>query len=380
MADTSFNLTEKQPIISVPVNKYLDIDSTYRNRKNYPNPNNFVIPITYPGRNSTASTAIDPIVDAIPYTGSTKAPGLNLTSSGSSTTSIVLDSAETNIDNFYINSILEIGGIFRTITSYDGTTFIATVSVAFPIAPLGGVVYYTRKNQPFFIGSVGAVPIPTSTTFSLVGSSPINNIYSNSYVRFTSGVNNGLVFLISSYDGSTHQVTLASPMPNIPTAGDTLELDSFSRDNASTLVYSGVVNNSGQNAFYEIELCWLSVPNIILNVGYGGTLDRYPYIYVNLYNEGKRLANQVMFSNNPNSTLALFKVPINEYFGDTSFITLKDSKSKQIVRFETNQDLRFTLTLPDGTIIKYGTDDTVSPLEPDPFTQVNALFSLRKLT
>ena len=213
-----------------------------------------------------------------------------------------------------------------------------------------------------------------------VFASPINNIYSNSYVRFTSGVNNGLVFLISSYDGSTHQVTLASPMPNIPTAGDTLELDSFSRDNASTLVYSGVVNNSGQNAFYEIELCWLSVPNIILNVGYGGTLDRYPYIYVNLYNEGKRLANQVMFSNNPNSTLALFKVPINEYFGDTSFITLKDSKSKQIVRFETNQDLRFTLTLPDGTIIKYGTDDTVSPLEPDPFTQVNALFSLRKLT
>lgn len=380
--DTSYNLTaEKEPTIGVPVYKYLDIDSTYRNRNNYPNPNNFVIPITYPGRNSTAATAIDPIVDAIPYTASSLPPGSNVTQAGSTTTVIVLGVNETDIDNFYVNVVLEISGEFRTISSYDGTTKTATVTVAYSGPPGAGVVYYTRKIQPFFVGTVAAVPAPTTTTFALAGGpSLINNIYSNSYVRFTSGVNSGLVFLISSYVGLTNVVTLSSPMPNPPGAGDALELDSFSRDNASTLVYAGTVSNAGQNAYYEIELCWLSVPNLILGVGYGGELDRYPYVYVSLYNEGRRLYNQPMFSNNPNSTLALFKVPVNEYFGDTSFLTLKDSKTKQVVRFETNQDIRFTITLPDGTVVEYAEPDTVSPLEPNPFTQVNALFAFRKLT
>lgn len=376
--DTSFNLTEKEPTISVPVYKYLDIDSTYRNRNNYPNPNNFVIPITYPGRSSNSSTAIDPIVDAIPFTASINPPGSNVTQAGSTTTSIVLGTGETDIDNFYVNAVLEIAGEFRTVATYDGATLTAVVTTAFTGAPPAGTVYYTRKTQPFFVGSVAASPAPTTNTFALSAGAP--SLISNSYVRFTSGVNNELVFLIASYNNITNVVTLTSTMPNTPTAGDTLELDSFSRDNASTLVYAGTVNNSGQNAYYEIELCWLSVPNMILGVGYGGALDRYPYIYVSLYNEGRRLYNQPMFSNNPNSTLALFKVPVNEYFGDTSFLTLKDSKSKQVVRFETNQDIRFTITLPDGTVVQYAEPDTMSPLEPNPFTQVNALFAVRKLT
>ena len=376
--DTSFNLIEKEPTISTPVYKYLDIDSTYRNRNNYPNPNNFVIPITYPGRSSNSSTAVDPIVDAIPFTASTNPPGSNVTRDGSTTTSIVLGIGETTIDNFYVNTILEISGQFRTVSTYNGSTQIAVVTVPFSSAPIAGTVYYTRKTQPFFVGTVSASPTPTTTTFGLSGGSP--SLINNSYVRFTSGINSGLVFLVASYNKTTNVVTLSSPMPNAPSAGNALELDSFTRDNASTLVYSGTVNNIGQNSYYEIELCWLSVPNLILGVGYGGELDRYPYIYVNLYNEGRRLYNQPMFSNNPNSTLALFKVPVNEYFGDTSFLTLKDSKTKQVVRFETNQDIRFTITLPDGTIVEYSEPDTLSPLEPNPFTQVNALFAVRKLT
>lgn len=376
--DTSFNLTEKEPTIGVPVYKYLDIDSTYRNRNNYPNPNNFVIPITYPGRDSSSSTAIDPIVDAIPFTASINSPGVNVTQVGSTTTNIVLGTGETNIDNFYVNAILEISGEFRTIASYNGTTLTAVVTTPFTSAPIAGTVYYTRKTQPFFVGTVDSTPAPTLNTFTLSSGSP--SIITNSYVRFTSGPNNNLIFLIASYNNTTNVVTLSSPMPNVPNVGDSLELDSFSRDNASTLVYSGTVNNTSQNAYYEIELCWLSVPNMILGVGYGGALDRYPYVYVSLYNEGRRLYNQPMFSNNPNSTLALFKVPINEYFGDTSFLTLKDSKTKQVVRFETNSDIRFTITLPDGTIVEYSDPDTLSPLTPNPFTQVNALFALRKLT
>ena len=380
--DMSYNLQnpipKEQDLIAHTV-KYLDIDSTYRNRKNYPNPNDFVIPITYPGRDSTAATAVDPIIDAIPYTGSLNPPGINVTGTSTSSSVIVLDSSESNIDNYYINSVLEISGEFRTITFYNGTTKEATVSSPFSSIPLLGTVYYTRKVQPFFVGTVAASPSPTINSFSLGGSaSSINGIYVNSYLRFTSGSNNGLVFRVSAYNGITKVVTLFSNMPNIPLVGTTIELDSFTRDNASTLLYSNTSAASSQAGYYEIELLWLSVPNQVLGVGYGGTLDRYPYVYVRIYNEGNRLTNQALFSNNPNSSLVLFKVPVDQYFGNTSFITLTNAKTKQIVRFESNSDLRFVVTLPDGTIVKFADEDNFSPMSPDPFLQVNALFSLKR--
>jgi hypothetical protein len=386
-ADTSYNLTQNQNfatnpqniLSTVPVYKYLDIDSTYRNRNNYSNPNNFVIPITYPGRDSTAATAVDPVIDAIPYSGSTDPPGTNQTQVSADASNITLDPQESDIDNFYINSVLEISGEFRTITAYNGTTFVATVNPAFSSTPPAASVYYTRKIQPFFVGTIAAAPAPTNTSFALnVAASTITGIYVNSYIRFTSGANSGLVYRIVSYNGSNRLVTISGIMPNIPTAGTTIELDSFSRDNASTLLYSGV-GTSVQSSYYEIELLWLSVPNQVLGVGYGGTLDRYPYLYVRLYNEGNRLSNQVMFSNNPNSTLAMFKIPVDEYFGNTSFITLTNAKTKQIVRFDASSDIRFVVTLPDGTIVEYANADNLSPSSPDPFLQVNALFALRKV-
>lgn len=379
-ADTSYSLTQQQPQKEVSVYKYLDIDSTYRNRNNYQNPNDFVIPITYPGRDSTAATAVDPIIDAIPYTGSTDPPGTNQTQVSTNASNITLDPQESTIDNYYVNSVLEISAEFRTITSYNGTTKVATVSIAFSSTPANGTVYYTRKTQPFFVGTVVASPAPTNRTVALnSAASSINNIYNNSYIRFTSGVNSGLVFRVTTYNGATKVVTISGTMADVPTVGTTVELDSFSRDNASTLLYSGSGGSTVQSSYYEIELLWLSVPNQVLGVGYGGTLDRYPYVYVRLYNEGNRLANQVMFSNNPNSPLIMFKVPVDQYFGNTSFITLTNAKTKQVVRFDPNSDIRFTVSLPDGTIINFADADNFSPLNPDPFLQVNALFALKKL-
>jgi hypothetical protein len=389
--DMSYNLVSStRPIIKAISNKapqkkagdtagykYLDIDSTYRNRHNYPNPNDFVIPITYPGRDSTAATSIDPVVGAIPYTGSTDPPGTNVTQVSSDTSHITLDPQEINIDNYYINSVLEIAGEFRIITHYDGTTKIATLSLPFSVLPSNGTVYFTRKIQPFFVGTIVSQPLPTSNTFALDPlASSIDNVYTNSYVRFTSGANSNLVRRVTQYIGNSRLITISGNLPNVPILGDRMELDSFSYDNAGALLYSG---NQGNSTYYEIDLIWLSVPNQILGVGYGGTLDRYPYVYVRLFNEGNRLTNQAMYSNNPNSPFVLFKVPVNQYFGNTSFITLADAKTKQVVRFDPVSDIRFVVTLPDGEIIKFANDDSLSPLSPDPFLQVNALFSIKRM-
>jgi hypothetical protein len=184
---------------------------------------------------------------------------------------------------------------------------------------------------------------------------------------------------VSAYNGTTKVITLNSPLPFVPTNGNTIDLNSFTRDNASTLIYSNNINNTAGNNYYEIEINWLSVPNKLISTGYGGKLDAYPYIYVEFYNAGNQLANQVMYSNNPNSINALFKIPVNEYFGDTYFLTLKDCKQKQTIQIRPDQDLIFNLKLPNGELIEFNEIDTLSPNSPNPLLQVNASIKIRKM-
>ena len=386
--DTSYSLTRGNPTSKVNKNvvdseRNIDIDSTYRNRNLYPNPNSFIIPINYPDRSSNSSSSKDAISVGIPYTGSTLPVGSNVTGTSTINT-IQLDTNEPIIDNYYINEILQLSQFpnnFYTITSYDGTLKIATVTPNFPSNPTLGQVYYTRGAIPFFQGNVNTSAItPTYTTFALNSSaSNDSNLYVNSYIYFNSGTNANLSRLITSYNGITKVVTVNAPLPNIPANNDKIDLNSFTRDNASTLIYSNNISNSNGNNYYELELMWLSVPNKLISSGYGGKLDAYPYIYVELYNAGNQLSNQVMYSNNPNSINALFKVPVNEYFGDTYFLTLKDCKQKQTIQFKPDQDLIFNLKLPDGQLIEFNELDTISPNAPNPLLQVNASIKIRKM-
>lgn len=367
-------------ITTKDIYKYIDLDSSYRNRVNYPNPNNFVVPISYPGRDSTAATAIDPIIDAIPY-------GLEggVTQVSNDTSHIKLDANESSINNYYVNSILQIspngsGTEYSKIIAYDGSTKIATLETALSVASVPGDAYYIRKTLPFFTGSVSNTITPTMTTISLnSAASSIDNIYTNSYLRVTTGANTGLVSRISNYSGSNRKVTLFTRMPNNFSVGDQIELLSYTRDNATSLLASGSVGNGGQSSYYELELLWISVPLASLSVGYGGNILNYPYIYVQLYNEGKGQSNQSLISNNPNSASALFKVPIGQIDSTSNFLTLSGQGIKQVVQYTPDQDLRFAITLPNGNILTYVQNDNFSPLSPNPIIQVNAVFGMRKI-
>ncbi len=392
VADTSFALTRGTPLnvkktITADIYKYIDIDSTYRDRNLYRNPNQFVIPLNYPSRTANSSTAIDPIVGGIPFTGSSLPVASNVTQSsvGLDPNQVALGINEPAIDNYYINDVLQLSQFpttFYTITAYDGTTKVATVSVDFPSVPTTGQVYFTRQAIPFFQGTVdtGTV-VPTTSSFALNSlASSSSNIYVNSFAYFTTGLNTGQSARVTAYNGATKTITLATVLPFVPVNGDAVELDSYTRDNASTLIYAGNVSNNSQTGYYEIELLWLSFPNQLIGNGYGGKLDAYPYVYVQLYNQGNQLASNVFYSNNPNSINALFKVPVNQYFGDTYFMTLRDARTKQIVQFHPDQDMYFAVTFGDGTTIQFDTADNLSPNAPNPLLQVNALFSIRKVS
>ena len=410
-SSNSNNPQEKMNKTQLPVYKYLDIDSTYRNRTDYPDPNTFVV------RNSSSSNvssgnlvAYNLPVYSFPmsqlYTAGVFTP---LVFQNNGDDNLVLDARETTtVPNFYAGYFMESispttaaptpsqysNVQYTTIATYDDTTQVVTFTKPLTTATtVNGTNYTIRKNKPAFIGNVETIDA-TNTIVDLyvsAGSSgygTIPNDRNSVYYLRVRKANS------SSLDNRIVQFTLAPPPPppapatpnriilNSPLVlqvNDSIEIIGPGQNIITSLRYASGGSQSIQGGDYELELLWLSVPNQILDVGYGGTLDRYPYIYCSLYTGITNTTQQVLYSNNPYTSKVLFKVPVNEYFGDTSFITLKDSKAKQTIYFDPSQDLFFELSLPDGTIISFNEYDNMPPYPPNPFLQINILVSMKKL-
>lgn len=393
------NPQEKMNKIQLPVYKYLDIDSTYRNRIDYPDPNSFVV------RNSSSSNvasanlvAYNLPVYSFPmsqlYVGPTFTP-LAFQSPGDN--GLTLDTRETtSVPNFYagyfIESIDPLSAAptpasysniqYTTISSYDNTTQTATFTSNLNTAVILGSNYIIRKNKPLFIGNIFNIAGNVINLYVAAGSNGYGSVPNDTasvyYLRVrksaTSSLDNRIVQITIS---GSNQVTLNSPLSL--SIDDSIEIIGPGQNIITSLRYASGGSQSIQGGDYELELLWLSVPNQVLDVGYGGTLDRYPYIYCSLYTGITNTTQQVLYSNNPYTSKVLFKVPVNEYFGDTSFITLKDSKAKQTIYFDPSQDLFFELTLPDGSVISFNEFDNMPPYPPNPFLQINLLVSMKKL-
>ena len=129
--------------------RYIDIDSSRRNRTLYPKPSDFVIQVngTY---NNSPDRSQDPILLAFPYEA-------NQLSGGSTFTQLALSVTSSNIINFYRNSYIEIFGNFRRIIDYDNFTQIAIVDIPFPVAYPALTPYTIRKDLPNEVNTTGGV-------------------------------------------------------------------------------------------------------------------------------------------------------------------------------------------------------------------------------
>jgi hypothetical protein len=127
---------------------------------------------------------------------------------------------------------------------------------------------------------------------------------------------------------------------------------------------------------YSIELVSLTLPNVILQSGYGNRIAFYPYVYVEFSNMNQPCKN-IMWSNNPNSTNCLFKVPMyNINTPDISkFVRVDGRGMTQSIVFRARDSFRLRVLLPNGEIFQ--TDpDTIPPLDPTEDLQISYTFSL----
>ena len=274
--------------------------------------------------------------------------------------------------NWYVHN--ETNNLYARILAYDGNNSCASIS---PQPTWNNIdTISIRRDLPTTFDRFGFGSTSTQVVLS-PNSDKSSGSYNGYFLRITqTGGNQNMIRPIISYTGSPQYLaTFATALPYGPLQYDTYELLPFVRDNFSPFVYTGTPVS--QEVCYEIQLVNLIMPNVSLDQG--GLLSSYPYLYIELQ-QGAGLLNNI-YSNNPNSTRKLFRVPVTNDSNpnSTSFLTLDKCSMAKIIKFNPYSNLIFGVYLSDGRPWIPDQPDTVSPSVPNNFLQVSAIFSIKRL-
>lgn len=164
---------------------------------------------------------------------------------------------------------------------------------------------------------------------------------------------------------------------------DTIEILKFSYDNYHPFIYTGSTVSQQEMVCYKLELLDIILPNEILSIGTGGRIAYYPYVYVEISNvsaPGGGLKN-IIYSNNPNATKAIYRVPIYDIVNpsNSAFVKVDGDGMVQTIKFKPNDNLQFSVTLPNGEYYKTISEEYFSPSMPNLYSQISACFCMERL-
>lgn len=416
--------------IKIPTTyKYIDIDSTYRNRNLYPNPCSFVVPFTDAAPKDSGLTADDPVFLGYPWVMGMVDNFVATVGASTTTISSFTPSPPTPanydgnlgntpaqlINNFYINYYIQIfdnpgaapglASQYSRIISNTATTFTLSPQIIDTTTglPLNGGGqnrrYRIRKDLPILSNLLPA----GSTENTIILSSDANPdyaFYDGYLIIFYDPTNYTTITgrsIISSYNGDTKTATLSTALSTAPAAGVPFEIVKFSYDNLTPLRNSGT-RTLTQPVCLDILLLHLVVPfspigtntNLYIKTGNGGTLRNYPYLYVHFYNDNSH-SKATLYGNNPNAEMVTFKVtldnPILPGFQPGANDALQGQfvvfnninvSAPQNIKLSTLESLRFRVTLPNGEDLIYNLSDNYSPLPPNPRVQFSAMIAVNR--
>ena len=243
---------------------------------------------------------------------------------------IIFPDNASNINGFYNNMYIQINNVVRKILSYTVT----------------GIEPNMVRTVYFDILSSGPVQVGDSFTLR-------NGVVSNAFTT------------TSFTDGTYYEIL------------------QFSYDNHNPFVYTGSVTSQQESSCYQLELVDLILPNKILNCGFGSRIAFYPYLYVevtNISGSSSGTKNSI-YSNNPNATSAVFRVPIYDVQNPiaSAFVKLDGDGMVQTLKFKPNDNIFFSVRLPNGELFKILDQERYSPQQPNPDIQISALFGFKRL-
>jgi hypothetical protein len=299
--------------------------------------------------------------------------------------------------NSYPNDILynDTRNEYRNITRYDENTHMLYVQTnnAINNSWLPSDNYSIRMKNPQIYGHVLQYQYPLVyvdidlTLFKYELDTP-NEYYKNLFIRIADGLAKNQIRRIKSYDELNNAITIDYEFSGLYDQ-DQFEILQFSRDNAVPFVYSGSLVSQQNEVCYEISLLNLRLPNTTLNVGQGSRIAFYPYVYVELSNvssAGRGLTN-IIYSNNPNSTKMLFRASVSDTTEPikSTYVLLNGDGAVQTVKFKPNDNLKFSVRMPNGELYQVYQSEEQIKLDGSPYipnldnNQISALFSIKRV-
>ena len=282
-------------------------------------------------------------------------------------------------ENIYKNSFILSNSEIRRITRYETLTgkLINTITIGldtyliFPINASNINGYYNGFYITILSGAATG-EVRKIMSYTVTGTSP-NFVRTATVESFTANV-------IAGDDFTFRSGVVDKPFTN-SLGFNTFEIFPFCYDNHNPLVYTGSMQQ--ESVCYQIELLDLILPNKILNAGNGGRIAFYPYVYVELSNVSGSSSGtkNAIYSNNPNATSMVFRVPIYDVQNPTnsSFVKLDGDGMIQTLKFKPNDNIFFSVRLSNGELFKTVDAELYNPFPPNPEIQISAIFSFKRV-
>jgi len=316
---------------------------------------------------------------------------------------IVFESPDSSYSNPANSNIF-----YRQVTYYDNIYHILYFDEPLPAnyGPVNSVAYFSlRKSLPYERWTPtniyqNAVPPANPEIGPQLGwvitlpasASDVDNFYKGKYVYYVDNAAKGKqttvffatygTYYIKAYNGTTKELSVlpdvnGTPFPQL---GQDVNIVMFTRDNYYPYMYNGTLTSLNQSVCYDVSLVSLTVPNAVLSTG--SRIAYYSYLYVEFSAySSPTSSDSPIYSNAPNSNKALFIAPIIQTAAPTlgTFISC-GSSMPQTITFKPNDGFRFSVYLPDGTPFQTLEDDFLTPYEPNLFLQINAVFSITRVS
>ena len=282
-------------------------------------------------------------------------------------------------ENIYKNSFIYANSEIRRITRYETLTgkLINTNTIGldtyliFP-SNASNINGYYNGFYITIISGAATGEVRKIMSYTVTGTSP-NFVRTAIVESFTANVIAGDDFTFRSGVTDKPFTSILSPSP--------FEIFPFCYDNHNPLVYTGSMQQ--ESVCYQIELLDLILPNKILNAGNGGRIAFYPYVYVELSNVSGSSSGtkNAIYSNNPNATSMVFRVPIYDVQNpiNSSFVKLDGDGMVQTLKFKPNDNIFFSVRLSNGELFKTVDAELYNPFPPNPEIQISAIFSFKMI-
>ena len=153
-------------------------------------------------------------------------------------------------------------------------------------------------------------------------------------------------------------------------------------DNLNPFVQTKCLGDTNQLSCYKIDLIHLILPNQLINTYKGGRLSSHPFLYVSISNVSLGNFNKyIIYSNNPNSTTAIFRIKIGDVTDVflTNFVKFTGDGVRQTIKFKTDDTLHFSIFFPNGDLFKTTRYECFSPYEINQNIQISSLFGLERI-